>query len=256
MSTKKLNGKTAIITGSSYGIGKGIALLFAKEGANIVINYSKSLEKAQQAVSEIIGLGSQAIAVKTDVSQSSEVKKMMETCINTFGSIEILVNNAGILPFGPIEEITDEILDRVFKVNFYGTFYCCRAVLPEMIARRFGRIVNMSSLHALRGQALASHYSAVKGGIIGFTKALAREVASYGILVNAVAPGPIDTPLWRGSLQGAELEAQIARRVEVIALGRLGEAREVANVILFLLSPASSYMTGQVITIDGGELMA
>ena len=122
---QRLRGKTAIVTGSSYGIGRGIAIFFAQEGANVVVNYSKSEEKAQQVVSEIIEEGLTAIAVKADVSRSDEVKKLIDTCVRSYGRLDILVNNAGILPFGSIEEITDDILDRVFKVNFYGTFYCC-----------------------------------------------------------------------------------------------------------------------------------
>jgi 3-oxoacyl-[acyl-carrier protein] reductase len=143
----------------------------------------------------------------------------------------------------------------MLAVHLNGTFYTCRAVVPGMVARRSGAVVNMSSLHALRGQANGAHYAAAKGGIIGFTKSLAREVSPHGVRVNAVAPGPIDTPLWRSGATGPALEARKRERAKVIPLGRLGEAAEVAGAVLFLLSPAASYATGQVISVNGGELM-
>ena len=155
----------------------------------------------------------------------------------------------------PVQEITDSQWQRMLTVHLSGTFYFCRAVLPGMIARRFGRIVNMSSLHAFGRVPGAAHYSAAKAGIAGFTKALAVEVAPHGILVNAVAPGPIDTALWRDGMMGKELEARIAKRVQAIPLGRLGQPDEVAETILFLLSRANSHTTGQIISINGGELM-
>ncbi len=251
MSTKKLSGKTAIITGSSYGIGKGIALLFAKEGANIVINYSKSQEKAQQAVSEIIGLGSKAIMVKTDVSQSSEVKKMVETCINTFGSIEILVNNAGILPFGPIEEITDAILDRVFRVNFYGTFYCCREVVPYMKQKKYGKIVNITSIASQRGDnTTAACYGSSKGAMSVLTKSLARQLGPFGINVNAVAPHAVITPMldyWKSEKR--------EMMKDMIPVRRLGTPQDVAVASLFLVSDEASFITGQILGVNGGYLM-
>jgi 3-oxoacyl-[acyl-carrier protein] reductase len=251
MSTKKLSGKTAIITGSSYGIGKGIALLFAREGANIVVNYSKSLEKAQQVVSEIIGLGSKAITVKTDVSQSSEVKKMMETCINTFGSIEILVNNAGILPFGPIEEITDEILDRVFKINYYGTFYCCREVVPYMKQKKYGKIVNITSIAGQRGDnTTAACYGSSKGAMSVLTKSLARQLGPFGINVNAVAPHAVITPMMDYWKRDKREEMK-----DMIPVRRLGTPRDVAVASLFLVSDEASYITGQILGVNGGYLM-
>ena len=251
MSNKILRGKTALITGSSYGIGKGIALHFAKAGANIVINYSKSEEKAQQAVSEIIEEGAHAVAVKADVSSSEEVKKLVETTVESFGSIEILVNNAGILPFGPIEEISDEILDRVFRVNFFGAFYCSREVVPFMKKKRYGKIVNVSSIAAQRGDhATASCYGASKGALSVFTKSLARQLGPYGINVNAIAPHAIITPMmdyWD--------EEKRKQMQESIPVRRLGTPQDVAVVALFLVSDESSFITGQIINVNGGYLM-
>ncbi len=250
-----LEGKTAFVTGAGSGIGKEVALGLALQGVAVAVA-DLDMSRAQATSVQIEKSGGRAQALEVDVSNPAQVATAVATTQAELGPLDYLVNIAGFNHWAAVQDISDADWARMLNVHLSGTFYCCRAVLSEMITRRFGRIVNMSSLHALRGQALAAHYSAVKGGIIGFTKALAREVASYGILVNAVAPGPINTPMWRGSLQGTELEAQIAQRVQVIPLGRLGEAREIADVILFLLSPASSYITGQVITADGGELMA
>jgi 3-oxoacyl-[acyl-carrier protein] reductase len=251
MSNQKLSGKTAIITGSSYGIGKGIAMLFAKEGANIVINYSKSEKKANQAVSEILTEGEKAIAVKADVSKSDEVKKMVETCFETFGSVEILVNNAGILPFGQIEEISDECLEQVFQVNFFGAFYCCREVVPIMKKQKYGKIVNVSSIAGQRGDhSTAPCYGSSKGALSVLTKSLARQLGPYGINVNAVAPHAIITPMmdyWD--------EEKRKQMQETIPVRRLGTPYDVAAVALFLVSDEASFVTGQIINVNGGYLM-
>ena len=172
------------------------------------------------------------------------------------GPIDSLVNIAGIYEVAKLEDIADDAWARMFAVHVNGTFYCCRAVLPGMIAAQAGAIVNMSSLHALRGQANAAHYAAAKGAIIGFTRSIAREKGKLGIRANAVAPGPIDTPLWRNAVPADEIEAMMAKRSEVIPIGRLGQPAEVAQTIVYLLGPAASYITGQVVAIDGGETMA
>jgi len=246
-----LTGKTALVTGAGSGIGQAVALEIAAQGVKVAVADVDPV-RARATVAKI---GQSAVPVTMDVSDSSQVTRAMAEARAALGSVDYLVNIAGIFQEARAQEITDADWMRMISVHLNGTFYCCRAVLAGMIERRFGVIVNMSSLHALRGQANAAHYSAAKAGIAGFTKAVAREVAEYGIRVNAVAPGPIDTPLWRAGMSGPALEARRVERVKVIPLGRLGEAEEVAHTILFLLSPASRYVTGQVIGVNGGELM-
>jgi 3-oxoacyl-[acyl-carrier protein] reductase len=251
MAHKRLGGKTAIVTGSSYGIGEGVALLLAKEGANIVVNYSKTVEKAQRVVSAIQEQGAKAIAVKADVSSSDEVKKLVRACTDTFGGVEILVNNAGILPFGQIEEIGDDVLDRVFKINFYGAFYCCREVVPLMKKRKYGKIVNISSIAGQRGDhSTAPCYGASKGALSVFTKSLARQLGPYGINVNGIAPHAIITPMmdyWD--------EEKREKMRESIPVGRLGDPHDVAVAALFLISDEANFITGQIINVNGGYLM-
>ena len=192
----KLEGKIAIVTGSSYGIGKAIAMLFAKEGASILVNYSKSEEKALNVVAEIESLGLKAIAVKADVSKSKDVKAMVNTCIEAFGTVDILVNNAGILAFGTIEDVDDGFLEKVLSINFKGTFYCCRETVPIMKKNRYGKIVNISSIAGQQGDhASAPCYGSSKGAMSVLTKSLARQLGPFKINVNAVAPHAIITPM-------------------------------------------------------------
>jgi 3-oxoacyl-[acyl-carrier protein] reductase len=248
---QKLIGKTAIVTGSSYGIGKGVAMLLGEEGANVVVNYSKSKERAQSAVSEITRQGAQALAVKADVSESDEVRKLINACIERFGRLDILVNNAGILPFGGIEEITDEILDRVFRVNFYGTFYCCREAVSIMKKQRYGKIVNISSIAAKQGDnTTAACYGSSKGAQSVLTKSLARQLGPFGINVNAVAPHAIITPMMDYWDQKKRDEMK-----ERIPVRRLGTPRDVAVAVLFLVSDEANFITGQIINVNGGYLM-
>ena len=251
MSTQKLGGKTAIVTGSSYGIGKGIAILLAQEGAQVVVNYSKSDEKAQQVIAEIVGQGGKASAFKADVSQSEEVKRLFDRCIEDYVRVDILVNNAGILPFGSIEEINDEMLDRVFRVNFFGTFYCCREVVPIMKKQRYGKIVNITSIAGQRGDnTTAACYGSSKGAMSVLTKSLARQLGPFGINVNAVAPHAIITPMmdyWNG-----EKREEMRTRIPV---RRLGTPRDVAVAVLFLVSDEADFITGQIINVNGGYLM-
>jgi 3-oxoacyl-[acyl-carrier protein] reductase len=251
MTMGQLDGKTAIVTGSSYGIGKAIAMLFAKHGAGVVINYSKSEEKALKVVSEIESLGSRAIAVKADVSKSIEVKDMVRACVETFGTVDILVNNAGILAFGTIEEIDDEFLEKVIAINFKGTFYCCREIAPIMKKKYYGKIVNISSIAGQRGDhASAPCYGSSKGAMSVLTKSLARQLGPFGINVNAVAPHAIITPMmdyWD--------EKKREQMRESIPVRRLGTPDDVACAVLFLVSDCASFITGQIINLNGGYLM-
>jgi NAD(P)-dependent dehydrogenase (short-subunit alcohol dehydrogenase family) len=250
-----LEGKSAIVTGGGSGIARAVALGLGKNGVAVgVVDLDRS--SAEETSHEIQKVGGKAIGLSADVADPARVAEAVSRARETLGPIDYLVNIAGFHKRVPIQKITDDQWQRMLNVHLSGTFYFCRAVLPEMIERRFGRIVNMSSLHAFGKVPFAAHYSAAKAGIAGLTKALAVEVAPHGILINAVAPGPIDTALWRDGLTGSELEARIAKRIQAIPLGRLGQPEEVAETILFLLSRANSHITGQVIGFNGGELMA
>jgi NAD(P)-dependent dehydrogenase (short-subunit alcohol dehydrogenase family) len=249
-----LTGKAALVTGAGSGIGQAVALELARQGvsvaaADVVVAAAETTAKRAREA------GPHAVPIAMDVSRSAEVTHGVAVAETALGPLDYLVNVAGIFEEAPVVQISDEQWTRMLAVHLNGTFYCCRAVVPSMSARGAGAIVNISSLHALRGQPNAAHYAAAKAGIIGFTKTLAREVAAHGVRVNAVAPGPIDTPLWRAGAAGPALEARRRDRVRVIPLGRLGEPAEVADAVLFLLSPASRYTTGQVISVNGGELM-
>lgn len=250
-----LAGKTVFITGGGSGMGRETALLLAAEGAAVAVADLKG-EAAQATADAIKKAGGKAAAVEVDVSNSKRVAAAVREAEATLGPVDRLVNIAGIYQSVDVEKITDDDWAKMFSVHVNGTFFCCRAVLPGMIARRSGAIVNMTSLHALRGQAMAAHYAAAKGAIIGLTKSIAREKGSLGIRANAVAPGPIDTPLWRGWIEPAKLEDTKRERSKIIPLGRLGQPNEISPVIVFLLGEGASYITGQIVVIDGGELMS
>jgi 2-hydroxycyclohexanecarboxyl-CoA dehydrogenase len=250
----EFDGKNAIVTGAGSGIGRAVALRLGQSGVAVAI-VDLDGDRATATSKEIEKLGGKAIALQADVADSERVSQAVSRARKTLGPIDYLVNIGGFHERVPIQEMTDSHWQRMLNVHLSGTFYFCRAVVPEMIDRRFGRIVNMSSLHAFGKVPFAAHYSAAKAGIAGFTKALSTEVAPHGILINALAPGPINTPLWRDGLTGSELDARIAKRLQAIPLNRLGQPEEVADTILFLLSRANSHITGQVISINGGELM-
>jgi len=250
-----LQGKAALVTGAGSGIGQAVALELAREGVKIAAA-DIATAGAEATVKQARAAGADGLAVTLDVSRAADVARGVAAAEAALGPLDYLVNVAGIFEEVAAVEISDEQWARMLAIHLNGTFYCCRAVVPGMIARGSGAVVNTTSLHALRGQANAAHYSAAKAGIIGFTKALAREVGPRGVRVNAVAPGPIDTPLWRAGGAGPDLAARKRERARVIPLGRLGEAAEVADAVLFLLSPASRYATGRVLSVNGGELMA
>lgn len=242
-----LKGKTALVTGAGRGIGKAIALKLAAEGANMVLNCVNSKDETEQAVKEIEGLGVRALAVQADVSIFNEAKELVDKTKEEFGSIDILVNNAGITRDGLIMRMSEGDFDRVIEVNLKGIFNCSRHVVPIMVKQRSGRIINITSIVGLMGNAGQANYAASKAGVIGLTKSLAKEIGSRSITVNAVAPGFIETDMTAGLS-----EKLIEAAKENIALQRLGKPENVADAVYFLASPMGEYITGQVITVDGG----
>jgi NAD(P)-dependent dehydrogenase (short-subunit alcohol dehydrogenase family) len=254
MSGEEFKDSSAVVTGGAGGIRRELAAALAGRHARVAI-LDRNRAAADEVAGEIRALGGAAEAFEVDVADSAKVERTFAAAEQRLGPVGYLVNLAGFDASTEVDRIPDAEWRRMFAVTVDGAFFACRAALPGMMARRFGRIVNMSSLHAIRGEARRAHYAAAKAAIIGFTKSLAREKASYNIRANAVAPGPIETALWRGGRSGTELESAIAQRSKMIPLGRLGRPAEVAAVILFLLSPESDYITGQAITIDGGEIM-
>lgn len=241
-----LKDKVAIVTGAGQGIGREIALSLAKNGAKVVV--TDITDKIFEVANEIEVMGSKGLAVKCDVAKREEVENVVEKAIEQFGSIDILVNNAGIYPIKPFVDMTEQDWDRVINVNLKGVFNCTKAVLPKMIKRKHGKIVNISSISgSVVGFPNLVHYSASKAGIVGFTRTLALEVAQHGINVNAVAPGPIETPGTQSL--GEEMYEQTRAAIPV---GRWGRPIDIADLVLFLAGKESSFITGQCIVADGG----
>ena len=239
--------KTALVTGASRGIGRAAALALAKEGWRVVLNYFSSEGSAVAAVREILDAGGEAIAVQADVSDPGQVGILFAEAEKRFGPVELLVNNAGISQQKLLTDLSDEDWRRMMGVHLDGCFYCCRAALPAMIRKKAGKIINLSSIWGMVGGSCEVHYSAAKAGIIGLTKALAKEVGPSGIQVNCVAPGVIATEL-NGQLSPEDLAALR----EETPLGRIGAPEDVAAAILFLASPAGDFITGQVLSPNGG----
>lgn len=245
-----LNGKVALVTGASRGIGRAIALELAKQGAKVAVNYAGNEEKAREVVAEIQVLGSEAIAIKADVANSEEAAAMVKETISTFGSLEILVNNAGITRDGLILRMKEDDWDQVINTNLKGVFNCSKAVTRQMMKQRYGRIVNISSVVGVMGNAGQANYVAAKAGVIGLTKSLARELANRNITANAVAPGFIETDMTE------DLSTEVKEElIKQIPLGKLGSAADVSRVVRFLVSEDANYMTGQTLHVDGGMVM-
>lgn len=246
----QLTDKVALVTGASRGIGRAIALLMAKQGADVVVNYSGSEGAAQETVDAILAMGRKAIKIKANVGNAEEVAAMVEEAHSTFGRIDILVNNAGVTRDGLLMRMKDSDWDDVININLKGVYLMTKAVSKIMMKQRSGKIVNMTSVVGVTGNAGQANYSASKAGVIGFTKTCAKELASRGITVNAIAPGFIHTDM-TDVLSDKVKEAM----VHTIPLGRMAEPDEVAAVAVFLASDMSSYITGQVINVDGGMVM-
>ncbi|SMB94815.1 3-oxoacyl-[acyl-carrier-protein] reductase [Thermanaeromonas toyohensis ToBE] len=245
-----LAGQVAVVTGASRGIGRATALALARAGAKVVVNYLTQEEAALEVVNLIHQGGGQALALKGDVSQKEEAQALIEGALSAFGRVDILVNNAGITRDNLLLRMRHEDWEAVLRTNLTGVFFCCQAALKPMFRQRTGRIINITSVVGLTGNTGQANYAAAKAGVIGFTKSLAKEVASRGILVNAVAPGFITTDMTENL--GEEVRKSFLER---IPLGRPGQPEEVADVVVFLASPASRYITGQVIVVDGGLSM-
>jgi 3-oxoacyl-[acyl-carrier protein] reductase len=239
-----------LVTGSSHGIGRAIALAYAAEGADVAINYRTSEAQAEAVADEIRALGRAALVIKADVSQEAAVRAMVDEVENAFGRIDILVNNAGFVTLAPVEAMEISLWDDMIATHLRGTFLVTRMVLPGMLERRDGRIINVSSQIGQVGREWFAHYTAAKAGIIGFTKALSREVADRGVLVNCIAPGPIET-----GIVPKNSGAPAKDRVVMLPILREGEPEEVAPSAVFLASNASTYYVGQTLGPNGGDVM-
>lgn len=245
-----LEGKIAIVTGAGRGIGRAVALKLAQDGATVIVNYNGSAARAQETVEEIKAAGGKAEALQCDVADFGKTGEMMETVISRYGRVDILVNNAGITRDGLLMKMSEEDFDAVMDTNLKGVFHCMRFVSRQMLKQRSGRIINISSVSGVLGNPGQANYCAAKAGVIGLTKSAARELASRGITVNAVAPGFIDTDMTQ-----ALSETVRAAAAEQIPMKQFGAPEDVADAVAFLASESGRYITGQVICVDGGMAM-
>ena len=245
-----LDHKVVLVTGGSRGIGRAVALACAREGANVIINYAGNAKAAQEVVEKITELGRRALAVQADVSKLEDVERLVQEALDDFGRIDVLVNNAGITRDNLIMRMKEEDWDAVLATNLKGVFLCTKAVTKGMMKQRSGRVINMTSVVGVMGNAGQANYAAAKAGVIGLTKATAKELASRGITVNAIAPGFINSEMTEVLSENVK-EAM----VKVIPLGKMGEAEDVAEATVFLASDSARYITGQVLHVDGGMVM-
>ncbi|MBP2663008.1 MAG: fabG 3 [Firmicutes bacterium] len=245
-----LDGQVAIVTGASRGIGRAVAIALAKVGAKVVINYAGNAKAAEEVCKTITSDGGQAIAVQADVADNGAVEALVKKTIETYGKIDILVNNAGITRDALLMRMKDEDWDAVLNTNLKGIFYCTKAVAKIMMKQRSGRIINMTSVVGITGNGGQANYAAAKAGVIGFTKSMAKELASRGITVNAVAPGFITTDMT--STLSEQVKSDLTAK---IPLNRLGAAEDVAAAVVFLATDSANYITGQTLNVDGGMVM-
>ncbi|ARD49265.1 MULTISPECIES: 3-oxoacyl-[acyl-carrier-protein] reductase [unclassified Sporosarcina] len=246
----RFDGKTAVVTGASRGIGRTVALRLASEGAKVVVNYSGSKEKAEEVAEEIRSAGGEALVFQANVSDADQVKAMMDETVKQFGTIDFLINNAGITRDNLLMRMKEDEWDDVLSINLKGVFLCTKAVTRQMMRQRAGKIVNLASVVGVVGNPGQANYVAAKAGVIGLTKTTAKELAARNILVNAVAPGFITTDMT--DELGDDMKEQL---LSTIPLGKLGSADDVAGTVAFLLSDEAKYITGQTINVDGGMVM-
>ena len=245
-----LNEKVALVTGGSRGIGRAIALALAERGARVAVNYVANAEAAAAVVKEIAGDGGQAIAIQGDVSQAEDAKRLVNETLAQLDGLHILVNNAGLTKDDLLLRMSEEAWDRVMEVDLRGAFLCTKAAIRPLIRQRWGRIINIASVAGMVGNAGQANYAAAKAGLIGFTKAIAKEVASRKVTANAIAPGLVRTEMT------ADLtEAQETAVLQLVPLGRMATPEEIAPAVVFLASEEAAYITGHVLAIDGGLVM-
>lgn len=248
--SENLSGKVAFVTGASRGIGRAIALRLAQDGAKVALNFANNSTKAEEVKAQVEAAGGEAILVQGDVAKFEVVTELIKKVVDTWGRLDILINNAGITRDNLLLKMSEDDFDKVISTNLKGVFNCTKAVTKLMMKQRGGRIVNMSSVVGLKGNISQANYAAAKAGIIGFTKSAARELASRGVTVNAVAPGFINT----------DMTAALSEKVKEVMLqeipaGRMGTPEDVANTVAFLVSDEAAYITGQVLSVDGGMVM-
>ena len=247
MCQKRLDARVAVVTGGGSGIGQGISLRFAEEGASVAV-FDVNLKGAEDTAQQIENEGGNSLALRVDVSRTGDVKAAVEEVLSKFGRIDILVNNAGVTRQSKVANMPDEVWHSVVEVNLTGVFGCCRAVIPQMKKRKYGKIVSIASILADRGAPYYAHYGATKAGVVAFTQGLAMELGRHNINVNAIGPGIIDTPMAAGDVE-AEFRKSLINR---IPLRRIGTPRDIADAAVFLSSDEASYITGQCLYVCGG----
>lgn len=256
-----MNKKVALVTGAARGIGRAIALRLANDGFAVAVN-DLSAQSLQQVSTEIEQLGQPCFPVEADISNRNQVFSMVEKVVRQFGRLDVLVANAGIVQVKPILEITETDMERIFRINVFGTLYCMQAAAQQMIKQKRGKIINASSTSGKRGVEFLGHYAATKFSVLGLTQSAAKELAPHGITVNAYCPGVVGTDMWAeidrkmSEYLDVPIGESLKKRIEGIPLGRIEKPEDVANFVSFLASKDSDYMTGQAVVIDGGTVFS